>query len=450
VQPVDAVNRLENDLRAGLATLSSHDPVLLSQLARERARQAETLSMVASSSSADPSVLVCAGAAIGNLTTEGYPGNRFHGGCAIADQIERLAVERAKQAFKAGYANVQPHSCTTANQTVMFALLRAGDTILGLDLRAGGHLTHGSRMSCSGRYFNSVAYGLDAQGLIDYDAVRQLAEQYQPKLIICGASAYPREIRFDIFREIADSVSALLLADISHIAGLIVAGLHPSPIDVAHVTTTSTYKQLYGPRGGLILLGRDRACGCPSTGESLEISIQKAVFPFFQGTPNLAAVAAKARALQMALTPEFTDLARLIVSNARALACAMTKKGYDVLTGGTDNHMIIVSLRGKGLTGTVAERALEECGIVVNKNLINGDERSSAVCSGVRLGTNTLAYRGMGEVQMTHCAGLIDRALGSLRILSDRDYELPVEVRDAVLFEVAALCRTFPLPGYAS
>jgi glycine hydroxymethyltransferase len=441
---------LADDMRAGLLTLSSRDPELYSHLTEEHLRQLGTLSMVASASVADPSVLVCAGSAIANLTTEGYPGGRFHGGCGVADKIERLAIERAKLAFNAEYANVQPHSCSTANQAVMFALLQAGDTILGLDLKAGGHLTHGSKASCSGKYFHSVAYGLDDHGLIDYASVRQLAQQHRPKLIICGASAYPREIRFDVFRDIADSVGALLLADISHIAGLVVAGLHPSPIDTAHVTTTSTYKQLYGPRGGLILLGRERGRICDSRGITLEEAIQRGVFPFFQGTPDLAAIAAKARALHQSTTPEFVNLARRIVENAKALAEALVMHGYDVLTGGTDNHIVLLSLLDKGITGTIAERALDECGVIVNKNMIDGDTRSSSVCSGLRFGTNTLACRGMGVAQMRQCVHFINHALTSLKIKSDREYELPAAVREVVSREVASLCRAFPLPGYST
>lgn len=446
----DARSVLMRDARNGLYALAEQDPELIALIARERMRQVSTLSMVASSSVADPSVLTCAGAAIANLTTEGYPGARLHGGCSVADEVESLAIQRAKCAFKAAYANVQPHSCSTANQAIMFSLLQPGDTILGLDLKAGGHLTHGAKVSSSGKYFNAIAYGLDGHGLIDYSAVRHLAERHRPKMIICGASAYPREIRFDVFRDVADSVGAILLADVSHIAGLIVAGVHANPIDVAHITTTSTYKQLFGPRGGLILMGRDRTTLAPSGRATLEQTLQKAIFPFAQGTPDLAAVAAKARALQVAMAPEFSTLATAIVRNARLLARALLDRGYDVLTGGTDNHIVLVSLCSKGVTGVIAERALEECGIILNRNLIPGDRRAAVVCSGIRLGTNTLAYRGMGEPQVDRCVALIDQVLRSLAITSETDYELSAELKAHIRGEVSLLCDEFPLAGYGS
>jgi glycine hydroxymethyltransferase len=444
------LSTLDRDLESGLLTLFHDDPELFKQLAAERGRQVSTLSMVASSSVADPSVLVCAGAAITSLTTEGYPGARFHGGCGVADNVERLAIERAKRAFKAEYANVQPHSCTTANQAVMFSLLRAGDVVLGLDLKAGGHLTHGAKASCSGQYFKSVSYGLTEEGLIDYESALRIAKDHQPRMIICGASSYPRKVDFVRFREIADLVGAILLADVSHIAGLIVAGLHPSPIDVAHITTASTYKQLFGPRGGLILLGKDRTRIFPPSARTLEEAMQRAVFPFFQGTPDLAAIAAKARALGLAVSEQFSHRAQLILRNARTLAKGLLEKNYDVHTGGTDNHIVLVSLAKKNLTGLVAERALEECGMIVNKNVINGDRRPPDICSGIRLGTNTLAYRGMGDSEMRKCVELVDQVLGDVRQITDFEYQLSHSTKEIVSREVAALCSAFPLPGFAS
>jgi glycine hydroxymethyltransferase len=327
----------------------------------------------------------------------------------------------------------------------MFSLLQPGDTILGLGMKSGGHLTHGSRLSCSGKYFNAVSYGLDKHGLIDYEGVGELAERHRPKLIICGASAYPREIRFDLFRKIADSVNAILLADVSHIAGLIVAGVHPNPIDIAHVTTTSTYKQLFGPRGGLILMGRDWRLVWSGTDRTLEENIQRAIFPFFQGTPDLATIAAKARALSLVMTPRFAECSRRIVSNASCLARAFLEKRYELVTGGTDNHMVLLSLRGKIVTGKIAESALGECGIVVNRNMINGDTRAPSACSGLRFGTNTLSFRGMGEAEMYRCARLIDEVVTSLTVKSDVEYELPSEVRDSVRREVVSLCNAFPI-----
>jgi glycine hydroxymethyltransferase len=432
----------------GLEVLHDEDPTLYQLLEHEYHRQAGTLVMVAASSVADPSVLACEGMITTNVTTEGYPGQRFHAGCEVVDQIERLAVERAKAAFGARYANVQPHSGSSANQLVMFSLLRPGDVLLGMDLNSGGHLTHGSKDAVSGQYFHSVSYGLDADGLIDYDQVRELALEHRPRLIICGASCYPRTIDFRRFREIADEVGAFLLADISHIAGLVVAGEHPSPIDHAHFTTTSTYKQLDGPRGGLVLMGRDHDQPAPHGKRTLADLVQKAVFPFFQGTPNLSAIAAKARALHELLRPEFKAVARRIVSGAHALARCFLDLGYQVLTGGTDTHMILIDLRDQGLTGCIAEKALEECDIIVNKNRVPGDPRPARVTSGLRLGTNCLAVRSMGASEMPACAALVDRVLRGLEVRDEVRYVLCPNLRSALRKEVRELAARFPLPGY--
>jgi glycine hydroxymethyltransferase len=385
---------------------------------------------------------------VGNVTTEGYPGHRFHAGCEVVDEIEQLAINRAKMAFSAKYANVQPHSGSTANEVVIFSLLKPGETVLGLELNRGGHLTHGSKASVIGRYFNAIGYGLSEEGFIDYDRVYELAMQYKPKLIISGASAYPREIDFKRFREIADEAGAYLLADISHIAGLVAAGEHPSSIDAAHFTTTSTYKQLYGPRGGLILMGRDYESPGPSGSGTLEQLIQKGVFPYFQGTPSLNSISAKARAFAMIMTPEFKQLAKRIVLDAKALAKRLVDKGHEVLTGGTDNHMILMDVRAKGVTGVIAERAMEECNIIVNKNRIPGEKMSAMVTSGLRLGTNSLALRGMGEVEMSQCAELIDIVLSNVRALGDTEYELEEMVKFSVQADVQELCERFPIPHY--
>ncbi|MBV9688112.1 MAG: serine hydroxymethyltransferase, partial [Ktedonobacteraceae bacterium] len=388
----------------------------------------------------------CRSMVISNVTTEGYPGARFHAGCKVIDEIEQLAIERAKLAFRAQYANVQPHSGTSANEIVLFSLLRPGDTLLGLELAAGGHLTHGSTASISGRYFKAIGYSLTGHGLIDYDQVRRMAHKFHPKLIICGASAYPRIIDFKRFREIADEVGAFVLADISHIAGLVVAGEHPSPIDYAHFTTTSTYKQLYGPRGGLILMGRDSEAlsGKKTLGEM----IQRAVFPYFQGTPDLGSIAAKARALARVVSPEFKLLAHRIVTNARCLAESLVRKGYSVLTGGTDNHLMLVDTLASGITGVIAERALEECNIIVNKNRILGDTKPAQVTSGMRLGTNSLALRNMGDYEMVQCADLIHRILSSITIYDDTRYKLEPDIKEVVLKDVRELCCRFPIPDY--
>ncbi|HEU4883738.1 MAG TPA: serine hydroxymethyltransferase [Longimicrobium sp.] len=440
---------LEATALRGIASLRAGDAALYELIAREHRRQTGTLVMVAASSIADPAVLACEGTALLNTTTEGYPGARFHAGCQVVDEIERIAIDRARHAFGARYANVQPHSGTSANQIVMFSLLRPGDTVLGLDLDAGGHLSHGSKASVSGIYFNAVAYGVDAGGRIDMDEVRRLAREHRPRLIIAGASAYPRTIDFAAFREIADEAGAWLLADISHIAGLVAAGEHPSPIDHAHFTTTSTYKQLCGPRGGLILMGRDHDAPAPDGRGTLSSLVQRAAFPFFQGTPSLAAIAAKASALQRAASPGFREAARRITGGARALAASLHARGYTLVSGGTDNHMVLVDLAPRGLTGVQAERALEACGIVVNKNRIPGDTRGAMVTSGVRFGTNGLAMRGMGADEMPHCAELVDTVLGAIRPRGDRDYEIDPRVAASVREAVAELCARFPVPGYA-
>ncbi|MBA3354606.1 MAG: serine hydroxymethyltransferase [Pyrinomonadaceae bacterium] len=432
----------------GIELLQKDDPALYELLDQEYRRQNNTLAMIAASSVADPSVLACESMVTSNVTTEGYPGARFHAGCQIVDEIERLAIERAKTAFKASYANVQPHSGTSANQIVMFNLLKPGDTILGLELDSGGHLTHGAKASVSGRYFNAIGYGLNQEGFIDYDQVHRLARQFKPKLIICGASAYPRIIDFKRFREIADQVGAFLLADISHIAGLVVAGEHPSPIDHAHFTTTSTYKQLYGPRGGLILMGKDYENPGPDGKKKLSETIQRAVFPFFQGTPNLSVIAAKARALAMVATPDFRTLAKRIVTDARVLAKCFADKGYRVLTGGSNNHIVLIDVLASGVTGVIAERALEECNIIVNKNRISGDKKTALVTSGMRLGTNSLAFRGMSESEMPQCADLIHQVLSSVKVLGESDYELDQTISESVQAEVKQLCNYFPIPRY--
>ena len=434
----------------GMELLRDGDPALYAALCREHQRQVETLSMVAASSAADPSVLVCGGLALGNTTGEGYPGSRFHAGCRVFDEVEQLAIERARTAFGARYANVQPHSGTSANQIVMFGLLRPGDTILGQELRAGGHLSHGARASVTGRYFHAVGYGVGADGRIDYGQVRDLARAHRPRLIVAGASSYPRTLHFDRFREIADEVGAYLLADVSHIAGLVVAGLHPSPIDHAHFTTTSTYKQLYGPRGGLILMGRDHDAPAPGGRGTLSGMLQAAAFPLVQGTPSPGAIAAKARALSLAATAEFRELAGRVAAGARALAGSFLERGYDVVSGGTDNHMVVLDLAARGMTGLVAERALEGIDVLVNRNQVPGDRRGAAVPSGIRLGTNTLALRGMGPDEMAVCAALLDRCLGSLRVTGDEEFEMDPARRTHFRAEVRELCLGYPLPRYSA
>jgi len=430
----------------GMDLLRRDDPLLYSLLEKEHTRQTETLAVIAAASVADPSVVACEGTSLGNVTTEGYPGARFHGGCEVIDQIERLAVDRAMQAFGAQYANVQPHSGSSANQAIMFSLLQPGDVLLGMELSAGGHLTHGSRASVSGRHFRAVSYGVDESGWIDYPEVARTARAHRPRMIVCGASAYPRTIDFAAFRAMADEVGAYLLADISHIAGLVATGLHPSPIDHAHFTTTSTYKQLYGPRGGLILSGQDAHRAAGTSARTLADLIQSAVFPSFQGTPRLNTIAAKARALAIMSAPAFRALTDRILSDARALADALAGLGHHVLSGGTDNHIVLVDVGRESLTGLLAEQALESCGIVVNRNKIVNDPRGPATASGLRFGTNILAARGMEEPAVRHVADLVDRVLRAVRPHQDgRGWDLSETVREEVLADVADLCREYPL-----
>lgn len=438
--------RITAAARRGMEQLAQRDPVLFELLQREDVRQSEVLAMIAASSVADGSVLACKATSVTNVTAEGYPGARFHAGCEVVDDIERLAIERAKAAFGARYANVQPHSGTSANGVVIFGLLRPGDTLLGMDLDAGGHLTHGSKASVVGQYFDAVGYGVTGDGLLDYGQVERLAREHRPRLIICGASAYPRIVDFARFRAISDEVGAALLADISHVSGLVAAGAHPSPIDHAHFTTTSTYKQLYGPRGGLILSGRDADVPLPGRDVTPAELVQRGVFPFFQGTPDLSAIAAKARALAIVATPEFAGLAARIVETAAALAAQLDERGYPLVTGGTDTHMVLANLAPLGLTGLVAERALGRCNIVVNKNRLPGDRHSTFVTSGVRFGTNSLALRGLEREDMAECAELIDTVLLAVESRGERRFALPEDVCAAVQGRVAEICRRFPVP----
>jgi glycine hydroxymethyltransferase len=434
--------------RTGIDRLAQDDPQLYDVLVDEHRRQSSTLSLVASCSPVDPSVLAAQSSIAVNVTAEGYPGKRYHAGCEVIDGIEQLAVDRAKQAFGAQYVNVQPHSATTANYAVLSSLLRAGDTLLGLALEDGGHLTHGSPAAYAGQYFDAVGYGLGTDGLIDYDQVRELALRHRPKVIICGATAYPRQVDFARFREIADLVGAYLVADISHIAGLVITGLHPSPIDHAHITTTCTHKQLFGPRGGLIMSGRDHDGPAPRGKGTLATFLQRAIFPFYQGAPVLNAIAAKARALSIATTGEFQATIQRILLLSDAMATSLARRRYSVVSGGTENHIVLVDLGPKGITGLVAELALEECGIVVNKNRVPGDRTPALVGGGMRLGTNGAARRGMGAEEAELCAELIDLVLGAVHVRGTRDYDLPAGVRQVARTRVAELCAEFPLPDY--
>jgi glycine hydroxymethyltransferase len=449
------MHRPDNDLARflanGIERLQREDPELFGLLEEEYRRQANVLTMVASSSIADPSALVCEAMPTMNVTAEGYPRARFHAGCRVIDQIEQLAIDRAKAAFGARYANVQPMSATSANEVVMFSVLEPHDTLLGLELDFGGHLTHGSKASISGQVFNAVGYGLTRDERIDYDQAERLAKEHRPKLIVCGTTAYPRQVDWARFRAIADEVGAYLLADITHIAGLVAAGLHPSPIDHAHFTTTCTHKQLYGGRGGLILIGKDFDRPGPDKKRTLAELVQKKVFPFFQGAPNQSAISAKARGFAFVQTPEFQRIARRVLELSRALAQAFAERGHRVITGGTDNHIVVVDVFRRGITGVNAEKALEACGIVVNKNRIPYDQNPPTITSGIRLGTNGLAIRQMEPADMKECVELIDTVLGAVQQVSEREYRLDATLRLRIEERVRQIClrrpiRTYPQP----
>ena len=381
--------------------LRETDPEILQVIKDETRRQNKKLELIASENFVSCAVLEAMGSQLTNKYAEGYPGRRYYGGCEFVDVAENLAIERAKKLFGAEHANVQPHSGSQANQAVYFACLKPGDTILGMDLSSGGHLTHGSPVNQSGAWFKVISYGVRREDeCIDYDQVRDLALKHRPKLIIAGASAYPRIIDFKLFREIADEAGDLLMVDMDHIAGLVAAGLHPSPIPYAHVTTTTTHKTLRGPRGGMILTTKEHAK-----------AIDKAVFPGMQGGPLMHVIAAKAVAFKEALQPEFNEYQRQIVANAKALGYSLQAHGFPLVSGGTDNHLLLVKVKAKGFTGKQAEELLDRVGITVNKNAIPFDTESPFVTSGIRMGTAALTTRGMGEQEMRLIGSLIAQTL---------------------------------------
>ncbi len=418
--------------------LRAADPAAAAIIEAEADRQATTIELIASENHVSPAVMHAMGTCLTNKYAEGYPGARYYGGCEFHDQIETLARERACKLFNCRFANVQPHSGAQANMGAFMATMAPGDTFAALVLKDGGHLSHGMKINFSGVFFNPVFYPLHAEPShpeferIDYDAVRKVALEHKPKVILCGYSAYPRTIDFKRFRQIADEVGALLVADIAHIAGLVAGGAHPSPFPHAHVATTTTHKTLRGPRGGLIL----------TDDEEMAKKIDKALFPGVQGGPLMHVVAAKAVAFGEALQPNFRDYAKKVVQNAQTLAASLTEHGYRITTGGTDNHLMLVDLRKRSdtLTGADAEKWLEQAGIVCNKNGIPGDPRPPRVTSGVRLGAPATTTRGFGPAEMKQVAKLIDRVLGS----GGADAEIR-----AVRAEVRAICGRFPLPGHA-
>ncbi|HUP65688.1 MAG TPA: serine hydroxymethyltransferase [Thermoanaerobaculia bacterium] len=407
-------------------SLAEVDPEVAEAIALETRRQNETLELIASENHVSEAVLTAAGSVFTNKYAEGYPGKRYYGGCGPTDIVERLAIERAKALFGAEHANVQPHSGSQANMGVYFAMLQPGDTIMGMDLSHGGHLTHGHPLSYSGRDFKVVAYGVRKEDeRIDYDAMLKLAEESKPRMIICGASAYSRIIDFKRIREIADSVGALMMADIAHIAGLVVTGLHPSPAPHADFVTTTTHKTLRGPRSGLILCR-----------EKYAKEIDRSVFPGVQGGPLVHIVAAKAVAFNEAARPEFRQYQQQIVANAKALCETVREDGFRIVSGGTDNHLFMTDVFSKGITGKEGEKMLEAANITVNKNTIPFDQNKPMVASGLRIGTPAVTTRGMKEEQMKVIGGLITRVL---------DAKGDEGVIDAVRGEVLDLCRTFPI-----
>jgi glycine hydroxymethyltransferase len=380
------------------------DPEMAQAMKAELERQRQGINLIASENYASPAVLEAQGSVMTNKYAEGYPHRRYYGGCEHVDRAEDLAIQRAKELFGAEHANVQAHSGSQANMAVYFALLEPGDTIMGMDLSCGGHLSHGSPVSFSGRLFNVVRYGVHQEThRIDFEEVRRVAEETRPKIIVCGASAYPRIIDFKAFREVADEVGAVLMADIAHIAGLIVAGLHPSPFPYAQIVTSTTHKTLRGARGGLILCTEEYAK-----------AIDKSIFPGIQGGPLMHSIAAKAVAFKEAMSPEFKDYQAQVVKNAKTLAEELSSRGYTLISGGTDNHLMLVDMvKSQGMTGKEAEGLLGEVGIVVNKNTIPYDTNSPFVTSGIRLGTPAATTKGMKEAEMREIAGLIDDVLSN-------------------------------------
>lgn len=407
----------------------------------ETQRQATGLEMIPSENHTSPDVLKALGSRLTDKYSEGYPGKRYYGGCEFVDQVENLAIERAKKLFGVDHVNVQAYSGSPANMAVYYALCDPGDTVMGLQLYFGGHMTHGLKVNFSGKWFNSVQYQTNKDGYLDYDAIAALALEHKPKLIVAGATAYPRIYDWQKLRDIADSVGAFLLADISHIAGLVVAGEHPSPVGIADVVTTTTHKTLRGPRGALIMCNGNPSNplkAVPREKENLPTLIDRAIIPGLQGGPHNHQTAAIAVALREAATPEFTEYGKQIVKNAKTLAAELTAKGYELVTGGTDNHLLLVDLTNKGVIGADAEVVLGKAGITVNKNTVPFDPRPPFNPSGIRLGTPALTTRGMKEDEMRQVATWIDAAITACR----DDAKLA-----AIHEEVQSFTKAFPLPG---
>jgi glycine hydroxymethyltransferase len=411
-------------------TIEGFDDELFEALQAERRRQEEHVELIASENYASPRVLEAQGSVLTNKYAEGYPGRRYYGGCEYVDRAEELAIERARELFGADYANVQPHSGSQANVAAFMAMIEPGDTILGMSLAHGGHLTHGAKVNFSGRVYHAIQYGLTADGSeIDYDQVQALATEHQPKLVIAGFSAYSRVVDWARFRAIADSVGAYLMADMAHVAGLVAAGVYPSPVPYADVVTSTTHKTLRGPRGGIILARKN---------EALEKKLNSLVFPGTQGGPLMHVIAAKAVAFKEALQPEFKAYQQQVVANARAMAATLMERGYRIVSGGTDNHLFLVDLIDKDITGKDADAALGRANITVNKNAVPNDPRSPFVTSGLRMGTPAITTRGFGEGECRNLAGWI------ADVLDDVENE---EVIRRVRGQVLELCARFPVYG---
>ena len=413
-------------------TLADTDPEIAAAISDEMMRQQDQIEMIASENIVSNAVLEAQGSVLTNKYAEGYSGRRYYGGCEHIDVVETLAIERAKKLFNCSFVNVQPHSGAQANQAVFLALLQPGDTVLGMSLEAGGHLTHGARPNLSGKWFNAVQYGVDKQtGQVNFDDVQALAEEHRPKLIVAGASAYPRELDFAAFRRVADSVGALLMVDMAHISGLVAAGVHQSPLPHAHIVTSTTHKTLRAARGGIIL----------TNDEALGKKINSAVFPGLQGGPLMHAIAGKAVAFGEALKPEFGTYIQNVVTNAHVLGEVLLDRGVDLVSGGTDTHLVLVDLRPKGLTGDITEVSLENAGITCNKNGVPFDPEKPMVTSGVRLGTPAGTTRGFGEDEFRKIGHFIGDVLDGLASNQNDNSDIEARVRS----DVQDLCRAFPI-----
>jgi glycine hydroxymethyltransferase len=435
-------NKLTNSTNAS-SFIKKSDPKIYDILQKEISREDLTLELIASENFVSYSILEMAGGVMTNKYAEGYPGARYYGGCEHVDEAENLARDRAKKLFDCEYVNVQPHSGSQANMAVLMTFLNVGDTIMGLDLAHGGHLTHGSHVNFSGKLYNSVSYQVDKDtGRVDFNSVRSIAKEFKPQLIICGGSAYPRHVEFEQFREVADEVGAFLMADIAHPSGLVAAGLHPSPMNYCDIVTSTTHKTLRGPRGGMIMMGKDIEnkwkIVAPKSGRTKMVSelLDSSVMPGIQGGPLMHIIAAKAIAFNEALQPEFKIYAQQVIDNAKAMSETLLSKGYNLISGGTDTHVVLIDLSNKDVTGKLAEKTLEKAGITVNKNMVPFDKRSPFITSGIRIGSPAITTRGMKQNEMVQVINLIDKVITNIEDQS---------IIEKVKIEVESLCSSFPL-----